>query len=293
MGCSLSSATKNLSTAGLSTPYLKLADDQKFKTLNFPDIKKQAGFQNDRPFYDHEHRIWWTFWESKVSPATAPIVVWVMGGPGVTPASVFFNFAGPFILGPDGELSENPYSFNQYANMLVASYPYGSGISGVTNKKYKKAKSKNMPDNFVRFLQRWWDSHPEYQKNDLYLSGDSAMGQLFPTIYHQAVLSKPAFLPQVKGFLMDGADFTTRNVFPKFLLYSEMFHLNTKTDEKRYTKKVLELNTLNPTHAPLKIFSTVSANLMTLPRYAPRRRCYLDIRRFTARNRKSKYGKKA
>jgi hypothetical protein len=74
---------------------------------------------------------------------------------------------------------------------------------------------------------------PQYQKNDIYLSGDSAMGQLFPTMYHHAVLSKPALLPRVKGFLLDSADFRTRNVEPKFLIYSKMFHLNTKKDEKR------------------------------------------------------------
>lgn len=150
-----------------------------------------------------------------------------------------------------------------------------------------------MPNNFVRFLQGWWDNHPQYQKNDIYLGGDSAMGQLFPTIYHRAVLSKPAFLPRVKGFLLDGADFTARYVSPKFLLYSKMFHLNTKKDEKRYTKKVLELNNSNKNHGTLEMFSTVSNYLMKLKRYAPKRICYLDVRKFTPQNRKKKWGKQA
>lgn len=102
-GCNLSSAPKNLSTGGLSIPFLNLANEQKFKTIDFPEIKVKTGFQNDRPLYDHQHRIWWTFWESKVSPATAPIVVWVMGGPGVTPAGIFFGFGGPFVVSEDGE----------------------------------------------------------------------------------------------------------------------------------------------------------------------------------------------
>jgi hypothetical protein len=292
-GCSLSSAPKNLSTAGLSNPFLNLANQQKFKTIDFPDIIVKTGFQNDRPIYDHQHRIWWTLWESKVSPATAPIIVWIMGGPGVTPAAIFFSFGGPFTIDEAGVWNKDKLGFNQYANILVASYPYGVGNSGISNNKRKKLKPKNMANNFVRFLQRWWDNHPQYQKNDIYLSGDSAMGQLFPTMYHHAVLSKPEFLPRVKGFLIDGAYFTMRNVEPKFLIYSKMFHLNTKKDEKRYTKKVLELNNMKNSRGALGIYKTVSKYLMKIKRYAPIRRCYYDIRHFTPHNRKSKWGKKA
>jgi hypothetical protein len=249
------------------------------------------GFQNDRPTYDESHNIWWTFWESKRLPATDPIIVWIMGGPGVSPAGLFFGFGGPFTIDPKTALwKDNKFGFNQFANILCASYPYGVGDSGINNKKWMHGKAKNMPANFVRFVQGWWDNHPEYQSNDLYLSGDSATGQLFPVIYNHAVQVKPAFLPNVKGFLFDGSYFTTRYENNKFLLDSQIFHLNSKKNQKRFPKKINELNFFSKTAGALFKYKKMSDYLMKLKRYAPKRICYFDVRFFTPRNRKIKAG---
>jgi hypothetical protein len=285
--CILSAAPEDLTPESLSTSFLKFANEQKFKTLDFPDIKFKAGFQNDRPTYDESHNIWWTFWESKRSPATAPIIVWIMGGPGASPALLMFGIGGPFVIDPKTALwKDNKFGMNQFANVLSACYPYGVGDSGVNNKKWMNDKAKNMPANFSRFVQGWWDNHPEYQSNDIYLSGDSATGQFFPVIYHQMVQDKPAFLTNVKGFLFDGPYFTSRYEPNKFLLETQIFHLNSKKIQKRYSKKINELNFFSKYTAAIDRYRKMSNGLMKLKRYAPKRVNYYDVKVFTPRNRK-------
>jgi hypothetical protein len=75
-----------------------------------------------------------------------------------------FNFGGPFTIDDTAVWNKDKLGFNRYANILVVSYSYGVGNSGIINDKWKKIKFKNMPHNFVRFLQRWWDNHPNTKK---------------------------------------------------------------------------------------------------------------------------------
>ncbi|KAK8063011.1 hypothetical protein PG997_015108 [Apiospora hydei] len=70
------------------------------------------------------------FFEARDNPTTAPLATWFNGGPGCSSMIGLFQENGPcqFYNGSSTP-SLNPYSFNNYANMLYIDQPIGVGFS--------------------------------------------------------------------------------------------------------------------------------------------------------------------
>ncbi|VDK68119.1 unnamed protein product, partial [Cylicostephanus goldi] len=69
-----------------------------------------------------------------VDPATAPLLLWLNGGPGSSSLEGLFFENGPFRIGKDGfTVTSNPYSWNKFANVLYLESPVGVGYSYSTD----------------------------------------------------------------------------------------------------------------------------------------------------------------
>ena len=75
------------------------------------------------------------FWliPSILSPATAPLILWLQGGPGWPSMYGLFKENGPFLLevtpGPKVQRVPNRHSWTNFANMLYIDNPVGTGFS--------------------------------------------------------------------------------------------------------------------------------------------------------------------
>jgi len=71
---------------------------------------------------------YWLF-RSRQDPSTAPLVMWLSGGPGCSSELALFFENGPFSLRDDLSLKFNPYSWNNVSNLLYVDNPIGTGFS--------------------------------------------------------------------------------------------------------------------------------------------------------------------
>lgn len=70
------------------------------------------------------------FFEARNSPDTAPLASWFNGGPGCSSMIGLFQENGPCQFYDNStEPSLNPYSWNEYANMVYIDQPIGVGFS--------------------------------------------------------------------------------------------------------------------------------------------------------------------
>ena len=75
--------------------------------------------------------------ESRNSPTTDPLIIWLQGGPGYSSMTTFFVENGPYNTTIDSSLSgaaaysftSNPYSWNNKANVMYVDQPLGVGYS--------------------------------------------------------------------------------------------------------------------------------------------------------------------
>ncbi|GMF56840.1 unnamed protein product [Phytophthora fragariaefolia] len=91
------------------------------------DTKNEAGYITLANKKD-DHYFYW-FFEAKHNASTAPLVIWLTGGPGGSSLLALFNENGPCRIQPDLTTEVHPYSWTYEANMIWLDQPTSVGFS--------------------------------------------------------------------------------------------------------------------------------------------------------------------
>lgn len=135
-----------------------------------------AGFE---PLDTRGSLFFWLF-ESRSSPTTDPLVVWLTGGPGCSSEVALFVENGPFKIDKDNNsLVINPYSWSNAANVLYVDQPLGTGFS--TGSRLDTNETQIAAD-FYTFLQEFLGTFPQFKGRDFYITGESYAGHYIPAI---------------------------------------------------------------------------------------------------------------
>jgi carboxypeptidase D len=178
-----------------------------------PTVRSYSGYAD----VDEDQHIFFWFFESRdVDPLTAPLTVWLNGGPGSSSQNGLFQELGPCGVGIDGHVYNNPYSWSKISNMLFVDQPIMVGFSysvpvrgylsptsgGVIPLKEDEACPANvtancgtwsLPDisltqnltinaapNFWKTLQGFTGAFPQYSGNGFHLASQSYGGHYGP-----------------------------------------------------------------------------------------------------------------
>jgi len=81
--------------------------------------------------FDFPINTYFLFFEARNNPGNAPLGIYLAGGPGESSAfTAMDGEGGPCYVNLDGNSTTlNPWSFNNYANMLYIDQPVGAGFS--------------------------------------------------------------------------------------------------------------------------------------------------------------------
>lgn len=151
--------------------------------------KNEAGYIK-LPNKKDDHYFYWMF-ESRSSPTTDPLVVWLTGGPGCSSLMALLTENGPCKVSPDLTTTLNPHSWNTEANVVWLDQPTDVGYS------YGDAEDldhdeDNVQENIYWFLQGFLDKHPEFEGRPLFITGESYGGHYIPAAAHYIWLANKA-----------------------------------------------------------------------------------------------------
>ena len=123
--------------------------------------------------------MWFWFFEARNDRSTAPLVMWLNGGPGCSSMTGLFQENGPCTFNNVSGTTPvlNPYSWNTYANMLYIDQPVGSGFS------YGNENTNSTPEAapvIWNFMQAFYAHFTEYENSDFALSTESYGGHYGP-----------------------------------------------------------------------------------------------------------------
>ncbi|KAK4749937.1 hypothetical protein SAY87_027386 [Trapa incisa] len=122
-----------------------------------------------------------------------------------------FNMAGPLQFdyskssGKTPVFTLNPYSWTKVANIIFVDSPVGTGFSYATNWIGLENSDTSTTALLYEFLRKWLLSHPQFQDNQLYITGDSYSGKIIPMTVEKIYDGNKAGLqPQMnlKGYVM-------------------------------------------------------------------------------------------
>lgn len=91
-----------------------------------PSVKSYAGYADVGP---NQHLFFWFFEARNQDPTTAPLTVWINGGPGSSSMIGLFQENGPCNIDANGNVISNPYSWSNASNMIFIDSPVQTGFS--------------------------------------------------------------------------------------------------------------------------------------------------------------------
>ncbi|KAG6133862.1 Cell death protease [Claviceps purpurea] len=162
-------------------------------------------------------------------------VIWLNGGPGCSSEDGALMEVGPYRVKSDQTLALNNGSWNEFANLLFVDNPVGTGYSYVDTNNYVHELT-GMADQFVIFMDKFFELFPEYEHDDIYIAGESYAGQHIPYIA-KAILDRnaqktPAEKWSLQGLLIGNGWISARDQADSYLKFGYEKGLLEKGSEK-------------------------------------------------------------
>ncbi|PSC76189.1 serine carboxypeptidase-like [Micractinium conductrix] len=154
-----------------------------------------------------QRRLFYWFFQAR-SPssgaplASAPLLIWLQGGPGCSSLFGVFFEHGPWGLNATLGLVPNPHTWAAAANLLYIDQPIGTGLSYSRDASDKSASQLDVAKTLAAFLQAFYKA-PQYgflARSNLILAGESFAGHYLPATAAHIKANVPA-LP-LAGVLM-------------------------------------------------------------------------------------------
>ncbi|KAK4607545.1 hypothetical protein RGQ29_001408 [Quercus rubra] len=147
-------------------------------------------------------RMFYLFFESR-NNKNDPVVIWLTGGPGCSSELALFYENGPFHIANNLSLVWNDYGWDKASNLLFVDQPVGTGFSYSADEHDIRHDEGGVSDDLYDFLQAFFKEHPQFAKNDFYITGESYAGHYIPAFaarVHQGNKAKEGININLKGF---------------------------------------------------------------------------------------------
>jgi len=145
------------------------------KGLCDPGVKQYSGYLD---VGTDKHLFFW-FFESRNSPATDPVTLWLNGGPGCSSSTGLLFELGPCAVANEGKnLTYNPYSWTSKSSVLFLDQPINVGLSWSDSESVNNTPAAAV--DVYAFLQLWYKKFPLYGKLPFHIAAESYGGHYAP-----------------------------------------------------------------------------------------------------------------
>lgn len=210
------------------------------KKFKFPNLAAPAPSVQDlghhAGYYKLQHskaaRMFYYFFESRSNKAD-PVVIWLTGGPGCSSSLALFYENGPFHINKDLSLVWNDFGWDQTSNILFVDQPIGTGFSYTTDESDYRSDEEGVGDDLYDFLQAFFKQHPEFVKNEFYVTGESYAGHYVPALasrINKGNKAKEGIHINLKGMAVGNGMTNPRIQYPAYPDYALNMSLIQRSD---------------------------------------------------------------
>lgn len=114
--------------------------------------------------------MYWWFFPAQNGDASAPLLVYLEGGPGVSSLLSLFYQMGPFSVSLNAtSLIPNPYTWNKEYAMIFIDNPVGTGFSFTKSPAGFTTNEQHVATDLYSLMEQFYTVFPAYKPNDLYV----------------------------------------------------------------------------------------------------------------------------
>ena len=156
--------------------------------LNLPHkVVSHSGFITVNKTANSNLFFW--FFPAENGNKSAPLILWLQGGPGSSSMYGLLKENGPFLADVDQNghpfVRSNPHRWSANYSVLYIDNPVGTGFSFTDDDDaYPKIVEESTQDLFI-FLQQFLTLFPDLQKVEFYPFGESYAGKYVPVLAHK------------------------------------------------------------------------------------------------------------
>lgn len=148
-------------------------------------VESYAGFFTVTKATD-SNMFFWFIPATDVDPLTAPVVIWLQGGPGGSSLFGMLELHGPYqsVYDENGNTvaESNPHAWSKKANVIYIDNPIGAGFSFCENNRCLPTSQDDVGRELYECLMQFFKLFPEYQGLPFFPFGESYAGKFVPTI---------------------------------------------------------------------------------------------------------------
>ncbi|RWS21326.1 putative serine carboxypeptidase CPVL-like protein, partial [Leptotrombidium deliense] len=116
---------------------------------------------------------------------SAPILLWLQGGPGASSMFGLFIENGPFQITKHCKIECRKYSWTKSFSMLYIDQPVGTGFSFTDDDKGYAKNLNESTDNVYNALNQFFLMFNELSRNEFYVTGESYAGKFAPALAYK------------------------------------------------------------------------------------------------------------
>ncbi|XP_029602596.1 putative serine carboxypeptidase CPVL [Salmo trutta] len=168
------------------TPYLEKGniEEARKQSLVGPlpgaSVKSYAGYLTVNNKYNSNLYFW--FFPAQERPETAPVLLWLQGGPGGTSMFGLFVEHGPYVVLKNLTVGYRDYPWTSRYSVLYIDNPVGTGFSFTDDERGFAQNQDDVGRDLYSALTQFFQIFSEYQSNDFYATGESYAGKYVPAI---------------------------------------------------------------------------------------------------------------
>jgi len=145
------------------------------------------------------------FWLSTAldGNSSAPLLLWLQGGPGASSLFGMFTEIGPFGIAPGGVIEPRAVNWNQHYHLLFLDNPVGTGFSFTETEEGFVSRHEQAGEDLQEAMSQFFQLFPQFRGNDFYVTGESYAGKWVPSCAY-AIHEKNKDLPHEQRINLKG-----------------------------------------------------------------------------------------
>ncbi|CAF0746134.1 unnamed protein product [Adineta ricciae] len=178
------------------TPYIESGHIDQARNLSRVDLQPDYAYSSYSGYLTvnktHESNLFFWFFPAKSGNTSAPLVVWLQGGPGSSSLFGLFAEQGPIMVDKQQTLHESNITWNSKYHLLYIDQPVGTGYSFTKSDDGYVRNEDEVARDLYSMLTQFFQVFPEYVPSPFYVTGESYGGKYVPAIVYKVHMENPS-----------------------------------------------------------------------------------------------------